>query len=255
MPDALAPPGSPAANDAAATLVWQLVDSAFPTGAFAHSLGLESAWHHGEVVSREDLRRFVEATILQAASGALPLVNAAYREPARLAEWDALADVFLSNAVANRASRQQGRTLVASAARIFASSTLDALHARVVSTPNSQSPTPKALPTPNSQPTRGFAAHVGPMTGAVFAALGVALETTQQVVLFTAARSVLSAAVRLGVTGSYDAQQLQSESAGWAAAVLARYCDAAPADLAQTAPIIDLLQGAHDRLYSRLFQS
>jgi urease accessory protein len=102
-------------------LVWQLVDSAFPTGAFAHSLGLESAWQHGEVVSRDDLRRFVEATILQAASGALPLVNAAHREPARLAEWDAMNDAFLTNAVANRASRQQGRTLLASAARIWPS--------------------------------------------------------------------------------------------------------------------------------------
>src|SRR5215213_3955997 len=64
-------------------LVWQLVDSAFPTGAFAHSLGLESAWHHGEIASRDDLRRFVDATILQAASGALSLVNAAHGDPAR----------------------------------------------------------------------------------------------------------------------------------------------------------------------------
>jgi urease accessory protein len=224
-------------------LVWQLVDSAFPTGAFAHSLGLEAAWQHGEIAGREDLRRFVEATILQAATGALPLVNAATREPDRLDAWDALADACLSNAVANRASRQQGRTLLASAARIFASSTLDARHARVVSTPNFQLPTPNLL------------AHVAPMTGVVFAALGVALETTQRVVLFTAARSVLSAAVRLGITGSYDAQRLQAESAGWMADVLARYRDAGPGDLAQTAPIIDILQGAHDRIYSRLFQS
>jgi urease accessory protein len=230
-------------------LVWQLVDSAFPTGAFAHSLGLESAWQHGEVVSRDDLRRFVEATILQAASGALPLVNAAHREPARLAEWDAMNDAFLANAVANRASRQQGRTLVASAARIFASSTLDALLARVSSTSNSQSPTPTALPTPN------LCAHAAPMTGVVCAALGVPLETTQRVVLFVAARGVLSAAVRLGVTGSYDAQRLQSECTGFSATVLARYCDAGPDDLVQTAPSIDILQGAHDRLYSRLFQS
>ena len=234
-------------------LVWQLVDSAFPTGAFAHSLGLEAAAQHGEVASREDLRRFVEATILQAATGALPLVNAAYREPARLPEWDALNDSFLSNAVANRASRQQGRTLVASAARIFASSTLDALHARVGSTSNSQLPTSKALPNANSQAP--LCAHAAPMTGAVFAALGVPLATTQRMVLFVAARSVLSAAVRLGVTGSYDAQRLQSECAGWAQSVLARYADAGPTDLAQTAPFIDILQGAHDRLYSRLFQS
>ena len=33
-------------------LTWQVVDSAFPTGAFAHSFGLESAWQQGEV---EDL--------------------------------------------------------------------------------------------------------------------------------------------------------------------------------------------------------
>ena len=242
-------------------LVWQLVDSAFPTGAFAHSLGLESAWHHGEVATREDLRRFVEATILQAGSGALPLVNAAHRDPARLAEWDALNDACLSNAVANRASRQQGRTLIASAARIFASSTLDALHARVAPISNFQSPTSKALPTPNSQtgragmPGADLRAHVAPMTGAVFAALGVSLETTQRVVLFTAARSVLSAAVRLGVAGSYEAQRLQAECAAWSATVQARYAAAGPDDLAQTAPIIDILQGAHDRLYSRLFQS
>jgi urease accessory protein len=237
-------------------LVWQLVDSAFPTGAFAHSLGLESAWHHGEMATREDLRRFVEATILQAGSGALPLVGAAHREPARLAEWDAQNDAFLSNAVANRASRQQGRTLLASAARIWTLPALEELHRRAASTSNSQLPTSKAFPIPKPQtrPT-GLCAHVAPMTGAVFAALGVPLETTQRVVLFTAARSVLSAAVRLGVTGSYEAQRLQAECAAWAAAVQARYRDAGPDDLAQTAPIIDILQGAHDRLYSRLFQS
>ena len=222
-------------------LVWQLVDSAFPTGAFAHSLGLESAWQHGEVASRDDLRRFVEATILQAASGALPLVNAAHREPSRLAEWDALNDAFLTNAVANRASRQQGRTLVASAARIWPSSRWTACGAS------------RQRPTPNCQ--LQLCAHAAPITGVVFAALGVSLETTQRVVLFVAARGVLSAAVRLGVTGSYDAQRLQSECAGWSATVLARYRDAGPADLAQTAPFIDILQGAHDRLYSRLFQS
>jgi urease accessory protein len=236
--------------------VWQLVDSAFPTGAFAHSLGLESAWHHGELATRDDLRRFVEATILQAASGTLPLVDAAHRDPGRLAEWDALNDVFLANAVANRASRQQGRTLMASAVRIFASSTLDALAARVAPTSNFQAPTSKEVPTSNSQtPTAARCAHVAPVTGAVFGALGVSLETTQRVVLFIASRGVLSAAVRLGVTGSYEAQRLQAECAAWSATVQARHRGAGPDDLAQTAPVIDIIQGAHDRLYSRLFQS
>ena len=236
-------------------LVWQLVDSAFPTGAFAHSLGLESAWQHGEVTTREDLRRFTEATILQAATGALPLVNAAYREPARLAEWDALSDAFLTNAVANRASRVQGRTLVATAARVWPSEPLNGLQALVASIPNSQRPTPNARPTPNSQLRPPLHAHAAPLTGAVLAALGIRLETAQHIVLYASARGVLSAAVRLGITGSYDAQRLQAESAAWMASVQARYRDADVRDLAQTAPLVDIFQGAHDRLYSRLFQS
>lgn len=214
-------------------LVWQLVDSAFPTGAFAHSLGLESAWQHGEIESRDDLQAFTEAAVLQAASGALPLVNAAYREPDRLAEWDALHDAFLTNAVANRASRVQGRTLVASAARIWPSPALARIQSDVAST----------------------CAHVAPLTGVVFRALGVPRETAQRIVLYGAARGVLSAAVRLGVTGSYDAQRLQSAVGLWSAGVAARYADIDEHDLAQTAPIVDVLQGAHDRLYSRLFQS
>jgi len=214
-------------------LVWQLVDSAFPTGAFAHSLGLESAWQHGEVESREDLQAFTEAAVLQAASGTLPLVNAAYREPDRLAEWDALHDAFLTNAVANRASRVQGRTLVASASRIWPSPAVSRIQVQAAS----------------------ICAHVAPITGVVFRALGLPRETAQRIVLYGAARGVLSAAVRLGVTGSYDAQRLQSAVGLWSAGVAARYADIDEHDLAQTAPIVDVLQGAHDRLYSRLFQS
>ena len=36
-------------------LLWQLADSAFPTGGFAHSGGLEAAWQNGEVSNRGDV--------------------------------------------------------------------------------------------------------------------------------------------------------------------------------------------------------
>ncbi|HZH77778.1 MAG TPA: urease accessory protein UreF, partial [Archangium sp.] len=39
--------------------VLQLADSAFPTGGFAHSGGLEAAVQQGEVRGREGLERFV----------------------------------------------------------------------------------------------------------------------------------------------------------------------------------------------------
>ncbi len=73
--------------------------------------------------------------------------------------------------------------------------------------------------------------------------------------LHLAVRGVLAAAVRLGVAGSYEAQRMQADSAPELDAVLARCARLDERDLAQPTPIVDILQSAHDRLYSRLFQS
>ncbi len=214
-------------------LTWQIVDSAFPTGLFAHSGGLESAWQHGEIEDAGALRGFLDASILQCGYAMLPLVNAAYAVPERLAGIDRIAEAFLVNPVANRASRVQGRTLLATAGRVWPSPALTALGAR----------------------SGGTLAHVAPLWGATFRALGVALPTAQRMALFGAARGVLSAAVRLGIAGSYEAQRLQSACAPRLEEVAERCVTLTIDDLAQTAPLIDLLQAGHDRLYSRLFQS
>ncbi len=214
-------------------LAWQIVDSAFPTGAFAHSLGLEAAWQHGEIAEVEQLRDFVEAAIVQTGYSVLPLVNEAFESAARLEELDALANAFLTNPVANRASRIQGRTLAATAERIWPSESMRALKARSDAT----------------------CAHLAPVSGVTFCLLGLPLATVQRIALYTTARGVLSAAVRLGIVGSYEAQRLQSGCEPFFNAVAGRCRDLTIDDLAQTAPLIDLMQSAHDRLYSRLFQS
>jgi urease accessory protein len=214
-------------------LTWQLVDSAFPTGLFAHSWGLESAWQHGEVDGAPALRDFVDAAILQTGYSVLPLANAAFRSPEELEALDELAEAFLTNPVANRASRIQGRTFVATAARVWPSASLPALQARADST----------------------CAHVAPISGAAFRVIGLPLATVQKILLFGTARGVLSAAVRLGITGSFEAQRIQSACEPWLDTVAERCAEVTVAELAQTAPIIDLLQSKHDRLYSRLFQS
>src|SRR6266853_826452 len=100
-------------------LLWQLADSAFPTGGFAHSAGLEAAWQHGEIRTATELRQWLFASLNQLACTALPFVNAAFAEPQRLTELDQLFDAFTSNHVANRASRLQGKALLGSAERIF----------------------------------------------------------------------------------------------------------------------------------------
>jgi urease accessory protein len=226
-------------------LTWQIVDSGFPTGTFAHSWGLEGAWQQGEVPDLPALRAFLDATIRQTARGTLPLVNAAYRDGDgnggsegnrsrdRLAALDALADAFLINTVANAASRVQGRTLLATVARIWPGEAIADLQAR----------------------SAGTCAHVAPLTGAAFRAIGLPLETVQRAVLYAAARGVTSAAVRLGIAGSYEAQRLLFDAAPSLETIAISCRDWTEHDLAQTEPVLDLLQAGHARLYSRLFQS
>jgi urease accessory protein len=214
-------------------LTWQIVDSAFPTGAFAHSFGLESGWQHGEIAGAAELRDYLHASLLQAAYATLPLVNAAYDSPERFEALDVRAETFLINAVANRASRIQGRTTLATVTRVWPSAELSELSRRAAYT----------------------CSHVAPVTGAAFRIVGIPLVDTRKVVLFAGARAVTSAAVRLGIIGSYEAQRLQWDCAPWLDQLLERAESLDESDLAQTVPIADILQSRHDRLYSRLFQS
>lgn len=208
-------------------LLWQLADSAFPTGGFAHSNGLEAAWQHGEVRHAADLSAFLEANLWQMGRGILPFVMAAHNEPDQLVSLDRHFEAFLSNHVANRASRLQGRALMASARRIFA---------------------PLSL----AQPLHG---HLAPIFGAVTNALGVTHSHTANLFCFQHLRGVLSAAVRLGIVGPLEAQSLQHQFGPRAEKILS-HCENLPlGEIAQTAPLLELWQGTQDRLYSRLFQS
>ena len=214
-------------------LIWQLADSAFPTGAFAHSWGLEAAWQGGEVPDLRALRQFGLDALEQSGRSVLPLLNAAHRDRARLRELDEIADLFLVNPVANRASRAQGRAFSTTCSRVWPSPAVSAVDALV----------------------RQGAGHAGPSMGAMLAALDVPAESARLLCLYGTVRGVLAAAVRLGIAGSYDAQRLQHDMTAAMLAVADRSRALDERDLAQTAPLIDLLQAAHDRLYSRLFQS
>ncbi len=210
-------------------LLWQLADSAFPTGGFAHSGGLEAAWQHDAVRTRLDLVSFLEASLQQVGWNALPLVRAAYAQPERLAEWDEVGEAFTSNHVANRASRGQGRALWATAQKIF----------------------PRAG-FPPAPPVFG---HLAPTFGVVFRHLNIDLETTVRLFVFNHLRSLMAAAVRLNIVGPMEAQALQHRLGPAAEAVCAKSASCTVDDLAQTSPLLEIWQGAQDRLYARLFQS
>jgi urease accessory protein len=212
--------------------VLQLADSAFPTGGFAHSAGLEAAAQAGEVRGADDVARFVRDAIWQAGWGALPLVRAVFADASALPRLDARAETFLVNHVANRASRTQGRAFLSTAARVFPEQVVP-VHAQAA----------------------GLKLHFAPLWGAVCRALEFSLEEAQRVLLWSTARNVLSAAVRLGLVGTHEGQTMLAQLGPVLDEVHASCGALGVEDLAQPAPLADLLQGTHDRLYSRLFQS
>jgi len=206
------------------------MDSAFPTGGFAHSSGLEAAWQFGEVRGRDELVGFLEASLDQLGHAGLPLVLAAFDEPVQLPALDQLCDAFTINHVANRASRAQGRAFVAAIQRSFQAEIGKA---------------GKAV----------FHYHFAPVFGAGLRRLELSRETAGRMFFFNHLRSVLAAAVRLNIVGPMEAQGLLHRLSATAESILKACEHLTVEQMAQTAPLLDLWQGAQDRLYSRLFQS
>jgi urease accessory protein len=224
-------------NPADDWLIWQLIDSAFPIGGFAHSGGLEAAVQAGIVRSAETLVGFVELQLSAAARATAPFFLAVHRaasEAAQIAEIDSACDAFLSNHVVNRASRAQGRALLAAASRIFG------LVGPVEDVRRTRSP-----------------GHFGPMLGAVAACLRIDEMRGCRMLMLLVARNALSSAVRLGIIGPMEAQAIQSRvgpsAQRWA--IRAQRSTDSIESATQVSPIIELLGASHDRLYSRLFQS
>ena len=233
-------------------LIWQLADSAFPTGGFAHSAGLEAAWQHGEVRNRTDLICFIEASLRQIARAALPFVGEAHDESERLAEFDQLCDAFTTNHVANRASRTQGRALLSAVERVFKVGQASRLPGERVSA--SALIPAAALPEAGGTPALLYA-HLAPVFGSVMRRLEVPRDTALRLFVFNHLRGLVAAAVRLNIVGPMEGQAIQHQLSAQVEAVARHGAVLTLDDIAQTAPLLDLWQGAQDRLYSRLFQT
>jgi urease accessory protein len=216
-------------------LLWQLADSAFPSGSFAHSAGLEAARQLGEVEGAAEFTDFLKASLLQAACASAPFALAVRADPMRLEDLDRRFDAFLSNRVANRASRAQGQAFLAAASR-----TLGGGELRVISDRVRQ----QSLP-----------GHWPVIFGAIGGSLGLDATRLARLLLFITLRGLISAGVRLGVVGPIQAQTLQFELHAHGELLVERALNCDLDDAAQPSPLVELMQGVHDRLYSRLFVS
>ncbi|EEX16520.1 urease accessory protein UreF [Citreicella sp. SE45] len=200
----------------------QCSDSAFPSGAFAFSSGLETLVNEGRVQGADDMARLLEAQVIPRwLEFDRPFLRRAFHAEGPEALLDIDTTCHLQNTVERlaTASRRIGRSLLT-------------VHARV-GTPGAEAYRNhlRAAALPDAT---GYEPVVQGMIGA---GLRLSLAQAEAGALNTVVTGMTSAAVRLGRLGALDAQ---SVLAGIAAAMAEGLAGTAPAQPGAFAPLIEI---------------
>ncbi|KAM7217903.1 putative urease accessory protein UreF-like [Rhypophila decipiens] len=244
-----------------------LCDSALPLGSFAFSSGLESylahAKHSFSQQQPSSFASFLPLSLSSYASTTLPFVLAAYRDPSRLPELDDTLDATIICTVGRRASVAQGRALLSIYDRAFASSfsssILKSFSAQLRKQSNnsgSYSSSPNHPQTSGNHPPE-ISAHLAPLFGVIGAQAGLSCEQTAYIFMLGHVKALVSAAVRAGMFGPYQAQKTLAGPVvpELVADMIQREWDTPVEEAGQSVPVMDLWFGRHETLYSRIFNS
>lgn len=101
------------------------------------------------------------------------------------------------------------------------------------------------------------ACHLAPLFGAVCRAYGLHVGQTAFVFMLNHVKALVSAAVRRGMFGPYQAQKILAgeRTREMIEAVVRREWDTDWEMAGQSVPVMDLWVGRHEMLYSRIFNS
>ncbi|KAI8983044.1 hypothetical protein BDB01DRAFT_139572 [Pilobolus umbonatus] len=238
-------------NETSSWLLYILTDSALPTGGFVSSSGLEAS-HQAGLISNDTLPAFVQSSAHNYASNTVCFVKAGYEATDHentleyLIESDNTCNaVMASNAVARRASLAQGIAMLTLFVKCFATSEVkqNKINLSIVKTWK------------NMIRMEQVDGHFAVCFGLICRYLDVDEDNTLHLWLYLFTRTIYSSAVRLNVVGPYEAQKLLLQSRGPVEEIIEKTKHMNIEDCCQTNPLLDICQGMHDRLYSRLFNS
>ena len=210
-------------------LIWQLIDSALPTGALSHSGGLDS-WV--QIKGIDDVADKITSLVLQTCAQQLPLLVDIHGNPGDVITIDKQMQALMTNHIAQRASVAQGKAMLSVAQKIFPDLVL--------------------LPIRQFIKEKQIAGHYVVVYGYICGLLGLSAEQCRETFIFALMRDLFSSAVRLGICGPMEAQRLQFVLLQKINTQVQQVCT----DTVQHIdPIQEIVHGIHDRLYSRLFAS
>ncbi len=223
----------------------QLADSALPAGGFAFSNGLESLAKLGHLPTLSAFEEYLQGYLEQTGRAELAFLNSFMRSHSgtERADFGEIAEewnAFLTAPSSRRASLAQGRAWLQLMAGLDSAVEGDIK---------------RRFKEAGSHPEAKLQMHLLPVFGLALAALGASESQARLLFLHTALRDQISSAIRLGLVGSMQGQVLHR-------AQLKR-CERLEREAARldfrvavkSAPLLEVAQNHHERLYSRLFQS
>ncbi|HEY8240666.1 MAG TPA: urease accessory UreF family protein [Kiritimatiellia bacterium] len=209
----------------------------FPTGAYAHSFGLEALVEHGTVQDEPSLRRYLADVMVPSLAGTdLPIVHAAWqaasaRDAARLVELDDLAEALRPTRELRDASRRTGsqrlQTLLELDPRNLLREFVDL----------------------------GGKGHAPVVYGIECALWSVPERSALQAFAYQAVAGLVSAAFKLIPLGQMAAQRLIADLAESLETHVDDALRIAPDDAGWFAPMTDIASSRHEQAYTRLFIS
>uniref|UniRef100_A0A0B6ZJN1 Urease accessory protein UreF n=1 Tax=Arion vulgaris TaxID=1028688 RepID=A0A0B6ZJN1_9EUPU len=235
----------------------QLVDSAYPTGGYSHSLGLEAFIQHygiGRTVpgigkTVQDHKTLVHAFVCileNSGSLSLPFVAAAHSVVSSdqivrdvqtgnhtLIELDEMCESCTSNHIARRASIRQGKSFL-EVSCFTCKNLADEFKSSVVDLPH---------------------CHLAVVYGCILAGLGLDVNSTMASFMYCVVRSVIATAVRLDVLGSMEGQRVQHDLQQLIPDIIDRNRSRSVDAACMKFPVIDILQNTQDTLFCKLFYS
>jgi len=224
-------------------LLHQLLDSSLPTSSFITSSGLEASLH---LLPSIPISQHLVASLQSYARTTLPLLSHTLTLPLSLTvfeEWDDVVDACTANAVTRAANKKLGQGLLMVYVKCFMEE-----GAKVVE---------EIIRKMREGIREGaFHGHYVVIWGLICRALGIPSREVASTYMFLQARSLVSTAIRLGVMGPFQGQRelltLEEHVDEW---IDQWYHPNWDKLAASTAPALDLCQGMHGRLYTRLFHS
>jgi len=224
-------------RDRALLRLLQISDSAFPTGSFSHSMGLEAFAEAGELRDADDLKRVVELHLLAFATSDCVALRASYGvEVDELIRIDRLLAATKLTRELRAASASTGRRFLISVAALGVGG-----EALTVFTDNARSGT-----TPGNLAV-GY--------GAAAPALGFAMDETLHAYLYANVSALVAAGQKLIPLGGSAAQRVLLELHGEMEDAAARSEGVGVEEMHAFAPEIDVRSMLHERQRTRLYIS